>query len=209
MPRGRYSLYDPYDNTPLAAEHFQCAPGPSGWRYNARTTTPSGDPAGAVDLTTDALSRPLRLELHAADWRVRGTCLDGVSWVRTGINGVEGKEGNALARAFTGSSPCFLVAVARLLRLAPGNQPVRVRLVCFTSPVLAPRTVDQLWTLRDTSTHATDSGPLVVENYQVSDASTGDQQLVHLAGDVVLAAAGVELEELEGPPSASMCTQPQ
>src|SRR5690606_35938493 len=64
MPRGRYSLHDPHDHTPLADEHFQCAPGPSGWRYVSRLTAPSsGDDLGSVDLALDELGRPIRLEL--------------------------------------------------------------------------------------------------------------------------------------------------
>ena len=47
MPRGRYSLHDPHDHTPLGEEHFHCAPGPSGWRYVSQTHHP--------------LRRPLRL----------------------------------------------------------------------------------------------------------------------------------------------------
>ena len=65
MPRGRYSLHDTHDHTPLGEEHFHCATGPSGWRYTAQTTAPGGDPTGSVDLTIDELGRPIRLELHA------------------------------------------------------------------------------------------------------------------------------------------------
>src|SRR4051812_19406819 len=127
MPRGRYSLHDPHDHTPLADEHFHCAPGPSGWRYVSQLTTPSGtapdglpEPAtttatGSVDLALDDLGRPIRLELHAAGWQVRGAALDGVTWVRTDPNGAEATEGNVPAHAFTGTSPAFLVATARLL----------------------------------------------------------------------------------------------
>lgn len=202
MPRGRYALYDPYDNAPLGDEHFQCAPGPSGWRYTARTTTPSGEQTGSVDLTVDALGRPIRCELHAGGWRVRGARLNGLTWVRTDPTGLQAQEANAPAHAFTGSSPGFLVATARLLHLAPGAPATRIRLVALTAPVLAPRTLDQSWALIDTETHTTDSGPLTVENYQVSDLETGEQRMVHLAGDVVLAAPGIELEDLEGPPSS-------
>jgi hypothetical protein len=77
----------------------------------------------------------------------------------------------------------------------------RVRLVRFTDPVLAPLTLDQSWALLKTETHATDTGPLNVDEYQVTDLDTGEQQAVHLAGDVVLAAPGIELEHLESPPS--------
>ncbi len=201
MPRGRYSLHDPHDHTPLADEHFQCAPGPSGWRYVSQLTAPDGDHLGSVDLTLDALGRPLRLELHAGSWQVRGAALDGVTWVRTDPTGTHATEGNVRAHAFTGSSPAFLVATARLLRLTPSAAATRVRLVAFTDPVLAPRTVDQSWALVDRETHPTDNGPLIVDAYQVTALDTGEQHTVHLAGDVVLSAPGVELEDLESPPS--------
>ncbi|MGW6141802.1 hypothetical protein ACWFRM_17790 [Streptomyces sp. NPDC055144] len=201
MPRGRYSLHDTHDHTPLGEEHFHCAPGPSGWRYVSQTVTPSGDHSGSVDLAIDELGRPIRLELNAASWQVRGAAIDGVTWVRTDPTGTHATEGNAPAHAFTGTSPAFLVATARLLRLTPASPATRVRLVRFTDPVLAPLTVDQSWALLKTETHATDSGPLNVDEYQVTDLDTGEQQAVHLAGDVVLAAPGIELEHLESPPS--------
>ncbi|MFF9349657.1 hypothetical protein [Streptomyces sp. NPDC014734] len=201
MPRGRYSLHDPHDHTFLGEEHFQCAPGPSGWRYVSRTTTPSGDHLGSVDLTLDELGRPIRLELHTASWQVRGAALDGVTWVRTDPTGSHATEGNVGAHAFTGTSPAFLVATARLLRLTPDSPAARVRLLAFTDPVLAPRTVDQSWALVNSEAHATDNGPLVVDEYQVSALDTGERHVVHLAGDVVLAAPGIELEDLESPPS--------
>lgn len=202
MPRGRYSLHDPHDHTPLGEEHFHCATGPSGWRYVSQITAPSGDHAGSVDLTIDALGRPIRMELHAAGWQVRGAALDGVTWVRTGPTGAEAQEGNVAAHSFTAASPAFLVSTARLLTPAAGAPATRVRLVALTPPVLGPRTLDQSWALITSETHATDNGPLAVENYQVSDLETGEQQAVHLAGDVVLAAPGIELEDLESPPSA-------
>ena len=201
MPRGRYSLHDPHDRTPLGEEHFHCAPGPSGWRYVSELTSPSGDRTGSVDLTIDALGRPLRLELHAADWQVRGAALDGVTWVRTDPTGAHATEGNAAAHAFTGTSPAFLVATARLLRRTPGSPAARVRLVAFTAPVLAPRTVDQSWALVKREAHPTDNGPLTVDEYQVTALDTGERGTVHLSGDVVLAAPGVELEDLDSPPS--------
>jgi hypothetical protein len=201
MPRGRYSLHDPHDHTPLADEHFHCAPGPSGWRYVSTLTTPAGDHHGSVDLTLDELGRPLRLELNAGGWQVRGAALDGVTWVRTDPSGSEAAEGNTPAHAFTGTSPAFLVATARLLRLTPSGSATRVRLVALTSPVLAPLTVDQSWMLTKSEAHATDSGPLTVDEYQVTALDTGERHTVHLAGDVVLAAPGVELEHLETPPS--------
>ncbi|MFE9775056.1 hypothetical protein ACFYOV_25950 [Streptomyces sp. NPDC005931] len=202
MPRGRYSLHDPHDHAPFAEEHFHCAPGPSGWRYVAQRTAPSGEHLGSVDLALDELGRPIRLELHTAGWQVRGAALDGVTWVRSDPTGAHASEGNARAHAFTGSSPAFLVATARLLRLTPSSSVTRVRLVALTDPVLAPRTVDQSWALVKREAHATDNGPLTVDAYQVTALDTGEQHTVHIAGDVVLAAPGIELEDLETPPSA-------
>ncbi|MFF2780785.1 hypothetical protein ACFVU3_38555 [Streptomyces sp. NPDC058052] len=201
MPRGRYSLHDPHDHTPLGEEHFHCAPGPSGWRYVSQTTTPAGDHRGSVDLAVDELGRPIRLELHASSWQVRGAALDGVTWVRTDPTGTHATEGNVRAHAFTGTSPAFLIALTRLLRLGPGAPETRVRLVAFTDPVLAPLTVDQSWALLKRETHPTDDGPLTVDEYQVSTLDTGERHTVHIAGDVVLAAPGVELEDLDTPPS--------
>jgi hypothetical protein len=201
MPRGRYSLYDPYDNTPLGEEHFSCAPGPSGWRYTAQATTPTGDHLGSIDLTTDTLGRPIRLELHAAGWQVRGACLDGLTWVRSDPDGLHAREGNARAHAFAGTSPGFLIATARLLRLTPGAPATPIRLVAFTAPVLAPRTVDHSWALLNTETHATDAGTLPVDNYAITDLQTGERHAAHIAGDVVLAAPGIDLEDLDTPPS--------
>lgn len=201
MPRGRYSFHDTHDHTPLGSEHFQCATGPSGWRYTAQTTAPDGAHAGSVDLTLDELGRPIRLELHAASWQVRAAALDGVTWVRTDPAGEHAEEGNVQAHAFTGASPAFLIATARLLRLEPGGPATRVRLVSFQPPVLAPLTVDRSWSLITRTAHSTDSGLLPVDNYRVADLATGDQYDIHIAGDVVLAAPGIELEDLESPPS--------
>ncbi|MGI5469071.1 hypothetical protein [Streptomyces sp. CA-132043] len=207
MPRGRYSLHDPHDHTPLGEEHFHCATGPSGWRYVSQITTPSGDHAGSVDLTLDDLGRPIRLELNAASWQVRGAALDGVTWVRTDPSGTHATEGNVRAHAFTGASPAFLIATARLLRPALGAGAVRTRLVAFAPPVLAPRTLDQSWALVNRTAHSTDNGPLTVDEYQVNDLETGEQHAIHLAGDVVLSAPGIELEDLETPPS--VFTEPE
>ncbi|MER5741634.1 MULTISPECIES: hypothetical protein [unclassified Streptomyces] len=201
MPRGRYSLHDPHDHTPLGEEHFHCAPGPSGWRYVSQLTTPDGDHRGSVDLAVDELGRPIRLELHASSWQVRGAALDGVTWVRTDPTGTHATEGNVRAHAFTGTSPAFLIALTRLLRLTPGAPETRVRLVALTDPVLAPLTVDQSWSLLGTETHPTDLGPLSVDAYQVSALDTGERHTVHIAGDVVLSAPGLELEDLDTPPS--------
>lgn len=53
----------------------------------------------------------------------------------------------------------------------------------------------------DSEAHTTDNGPLTVDEYQVTALDTGERSTVHIAGDVVLAAPGVELEDLQTPPS--------
>ncbi|MDT0346781.1 hypothetical protein [Streptomyces litchfieldiae] len=201
MPRGRYSFHDPQDGTPLGEERFQCAPGPTGWRYVSRSFAPDGTATGSLDLTLDALGRPLRLELAAAGWQVRGAALDGVTWVRMAATGEEAQEGNAPARAFTGRSPAFLIATARLLRLTEPGTGARLRLVDLAPPVLAPRTRDEQWTLTGSEAHTVDGATLTVDTYRVDDLETGERRTAHLTGDVVLAAPGIELEELDSPPS--------
>jgi hypothetical protein len=203
MPNGRYSLHDPHDHTLLGEERFSCAPGPVGWRYVAKRYALDGALLGSVDLTLDSRSRPLRMELRAGGWQVRGGAVDGVAWVRTAQadpTGADATEGHDRAHGFSGDSPVFLIATARLLRLEEGAS-ARVRLVSFSGGALAPRTFDQGWTLSSVEDHPTDSGPLRVERYQVADLETGEQREVHLAGDVLLAAPGVELEELDAPPN--------
>ncbi|NED91845.1 hypothetical protein G3I76_68705, partial [Streptomyces sp. SID11233] len=98
--------------------------------------------AGTVDLTLDSRGRPLRLELRAGGWQVRGGALEGLTWVRSDPQGNHATEGNARAHAFGGTSPAFYVATARLLRLTPHSPPTRIRLVSFSAPVLATRTAD-------------------------------------------------------------------
>lgn len=167
-----------------------------------RSPLPPATTPASVDLALDELGRPIRLQLHAASWQIRGAAIDGVTWVRTDPTGTHATEGNVRAHAFTGTSPAFLVATARLLRLTPESPATRVRLVAFTDPVLAPRTLDQSWALMNSEAHATDNGPLIVDEYQVSALDTGEQHTVHLVSDVVLSAPGLELEDLETPPSA-------
>ncbi|GAA2101811.1 hypothetical protein GCM10009759_35870 [Kitasatospora saccharophila] len=203
MPNGRYSLHDPHDGTPLGEERFQCAPGPAGWRYVAKRYRPDGTVQGTTDLTLDARHRPIRLELRSGGWQVRGGALDGVHWVRADAAGTapeEAVEGEDRAHAFTGDSPAFLIATARLLALDPGGS-ARIRLVSFTGDALAPRTLDQGWQLHSVQDHPTDTGPLPVEHYRVTDLDTGEVRDLHLTGDVLLGAPGIELEELDSPPN--------
>lgn len=204
MPGGVYSFYDPHDGTASGGERFSCAPGPVGWRYVANALTGSG----STDITLDARGRPVRVEVTAGGWRVRGgaAAVDGVAgvlWVRgpaDPASGAEPVEGESRAVAFTGRSPGFLIATARLLSLIPG-QSAKVRLMELTEPALAPLPSDQAWALTGIEEHPTPTGPLPVARYEIADLTTGERSVVHVSGDVVLSAPGVELDELDGPPN--------
>jgi hypothetical protein len=202
VPKGLYSRRDPSDRTVVGYERFSCARGPVGWRYAAEVLAPDGrTAAGLVDITVDDAWRQIRVEVRAEAWIVRGGLVGAeVVWVRAGASGEEAAESVAVAGGFIGRSPGFLVAVARMLRLALGATS-RVRLVALTEPALVARIVETGWALTSVEEHTTDAGPLPVERYETADLATGERAVVHLAGDVILAASGVELEELDSPPS--------
>lgn len=198
MPRGAYLHLGSG-----VTERFQCAPGPGGWRYVADT-----EDGLHIDLTVDSRWLPIRLELRTRDWLVRGG-LTGpeLLWLRSPATGappldaVEQTTEHAVrAHGFHADSPAMLIAVARSLRLAPGGT-ATVRLVSITGPSLAARTLDQRWTLTDVTTHETETAPLPVERYEIAALDTGEIGHVHLAGDVVLEAPGIELTTLESPPT--------
>ncbi|WP_030168982.1 hypothetical protein [Spirillospora albida] len=189
MPKGSYLHLDAG-----VEERFQCAPGPSGWRY-------VGERADGVrvDLVVDARWRQIRVEVVAPEWWVRGGLAGReVVWVRG--SGDAGTEHSAPAMGFLVESPGFLVAVARSLELEPGEAR-DVRLVRLGGASLAPLTGDWRWRHAETSVHETDTTPLPVTRYDVTDLATGEVEEVHLAGDVVLDAPGIELTALESPPN--------
>jgi hypothetical protein len=201
VPRGLYSVRD-HDGAVVAYERFSCAPGPAGWRYTAEVLAPDERTStGLVDITTDASWRQVRVEVRAGGWVVRGGVAGGETvWLRTGAAGRDAREDTARAAGFAGRSPGFLVAVARLLALRVGASS-RVRLVALTGPALAPLAVDVAWSLTAVEEHPTEIGPLPVERYETADLASGRRAVVDLAGDVVLAAPGIELEALDAPPT--------
>jgi len=200
VPKGLYSLHDPHDGALVGYERFSCARGPAGWRYTSSVMGADGrTPVGFVDLTVDAGWRQRQVEVRSGEWLVRGGVTGPETvWVRT--PGSDESESSAQAAGFMGRSPGFLVAVARLLRLTPGASS-SVRLVELTEPVLAPITVSVSWALTSVELHATDAGQLPVERYDTTELAGGGGGAVHLAGDVVLAAPSVELEDLDSAPT--------
>ena len=189
MPTGTYELAGG------VVERFSCAPGPAGWRYVA-----SASDGARIDLTVDGGGRQVRVELAAGGWTLRGGVAGpSVSWVRHGA-GAEAMERSAEAAGFAGRSPAFWVAAVRRLRLTAGARS-RLRLVEVTGPALATRVVEQGWELAGVTSHATELGTLSVGRYRIADLETGEVAEVHVAGDVVLAAPGVELGSLDSPPS--------
>lgn len=195
MPRGTYRHADG------DAEHFQCAPGPGGWRYVGQRA------ASGTDLTVDSRWRQIRVQVASDDWLIRGGLAGPeLLWVRAAATSPDSPtpddptEHAAAAAGFLGDSPAFLVAVARSLHIAEGEK-ADVRLVELTGPALATLTVLYRWELAEITTYETDLAPLRVERYEVADLSTGERKTVHLAGDVVLDAPGIELTELDNPPT--------
>ncbi|MFI0404997.1 hypothetical protein [Actinomadura sp. 3N508] len=175
-------------------ERFKCAPGPGGWRYTSQR------PDGLrTDLVVDARWRQIRVELVTPTWWVRGGVTGPeVAWVRAAEE--TGTEHAERAAGFIADSPGFLIAVARSLGLDE-NAEADVRLVQLGGPSLSPLTTLWRWRRAGTSVHETETEPLPVSQYEVTDLSTGEVESVHLAGDVVLAAPGIELTDLESPPN--------
>jgi hypothetical protein len=184
MPRGTYV----HDSE--VEERFTCARDGGGWRYSAQRSD-----GGTIELVADGRWRPARLEVTAGEHVLRGGAAGAeLLWVTAG------RERSARATGFLGDSPGLLVAVARSLRLNEGER-ADVRLLLVTPPVLAIRTVPQRWAYTELTWHEADEGRLPVERYEITDLETGEISEFYLAGDVVLAAPGVELTELDTPPS--------
>ncbi|MES9543070.1 hypothetical protein [Actinomadura sp. NPDC000600] len=191
MPAGTYLHLDEG-----VEERFQCAPGPGGWRY---TSTRSD--GVRVDLVVDARWRQIRVEVVTPGWWVRGGVTGReLAWVRAA--GETGTEHAEQASGFLADSPGFLVAVARSMGLDEGAQ-TDVRLVRLSGTSLSALTTLWRWRLAGTSVYETETEPLPVAEYEVTDLSTGEVETVHLAGDVVLAAPGIELTALESPPNTA------
>ncbi|MER7545801.1 hypothetical protein [Actinomadura sp.] len=176
------------------AERFQCAPGPGGWRYTSRR-----DDGVRVDLVVDARWRQIRVELVTPGWWLRGG-LTGpeLAWVRAA--GETGTEHGERAAGFVSDSPGFLIAIAHSLGLDEGAQR-DVRLVQVSGASLSALTTMWRWRHAGTSAYETETVPLPVEEYEVTDLATGEAETVHVAGDVLLAGPGIELTDLESPPN--------
>lgn len=159
--RGSYAVGD-------RVERFSCGPGPIGWRYTS--TTDLGD---SLDLVLDDDGRVRRVVADLDGWEVRGGVVgDEVVWVRGE------QEHTATAAGFTGSSPAYDLATARLLGLAVGETR-RVTLIELTEPVGAARTVIRGW--------ARTAGPEEgVDRYEVADLDSGERWVLHLAGEVLV-----------------------
>src|SRR3954464_1428384 len=114
MPRGTYRHHDGETGEPGARGRFSGAPGPSGWRYVADVADPSGgSPLGRVDVTVDSRWRQLRGEGSSGGWLLRGGSAGReVPWLRQPFAGAdpgELSERSAVAAAFSGRSPAFVI----------------------------------------------------------------------------------------------------
>jgi hypothetical protein len=208
---GEYLLSDPHDGTPLAVERFRCAPGPAGWRYVATRHLPGTGGSGVIgriDLTVDARWRQLRVEIAAGGWLVRGGLGgSGLQWVRRAEDGSgDVEEYTEAAVGFGAASPGLLVCAARMAAEAPSGQ-VDLRLVALTPPGLAATTVRQRWRLDGRTPHRDSDTELLVEDFTLFDLDLGSGGPVHLSGDVVLAAPGVDLTDLTEPSSLPVASE--
>lgn len=203
MPAGTYEHVD-VDGSGRLLERFRCAVGGSGWRYVSQLSTSDGHHAGSVDLTVDLHGRQLRVAVDRGCWCLRGG-ISGpeLSWVRRPAEQREGEaqEHRAMAGGFAGVSPAFLVATAAMIPRT--GEPARMRLVAL-SGVLGTRRQDQQWAFMGTESHPAETGSLDVSAYEVVDLDTAERETVHIAGDVVLAAASIGLVELDSPPGAAL-----
>jgi hypothetical protein len=179
MPKGRYLVGG-------EVEEFACAAGAVGWRY---TSVRGG---ATLDLTLDANGRPYRVEMAAGGWVLRGGGAGtSMLWLRRPAEGGEGRELSEVAHGFLGDSPGFWVAVARLARL-PVGESRRLRLVEVAGAALATRVVDVEWRCVEVADHG-----VAVTRYDAVPMDTGETRTAYLAGDVVVAADGVELLDLD------------
>jgi hypothetical protein len=172
-------------------ERFRCAPGAGGWRY-------VGERSDGVrtDLVVDARWAQIRVEVVTPSAWVRGGVTGReVAWVRAGAT-----EHAERASGFLGEAPAFMIAVARSLRLAEGGR-TDVRLVDLRGPALPALTGVWRWRLVEITTYPTDLAPLPVEHFEVTDLATAQAAEVRVAGDVLLAAPGIELTALQSPPN--------
>lgn len=155
-------------------------------------------------MTLDLRGRPLRVALEIGGWAMRGG-LSGAEllWVRgpAADGPAEAVEHRERASGFTGVSPAFLVATAAAV---PRNgDPVRIRVVTL-SDVLGARSQDQRWRLAGIESHRADDAAVDVAAYEIIDIDTAVPETVHIAGDVVLAAASFALADLDSPPGPAL-----
>ncbi len=203
MPKGVYH-HLLGDGSVHMLERFSCAPGPSGWRYVSQLSKPDGEEVGSVDVILDDLGRQLRVSLTSGDWTLRGgRGGNDLLWVRRPAGPGRDvpddvRELRQEAAGFMGESPAFLLAVSVLVGEAV--EPVRLRLVRLTG-ALSARRVDEQWQLVDTAAHQGELGELTVSSYQRVDLETGEQSDLHVSGDVVLNAPGIELDQLASAPN--------
>lgn len=162
--KGRYRVGE-------AVEEFSCGAGPAGWRYVGKR---DGD---SFDLTLDGSGRCVRLLASFDGWDVRGGSVGPeLLWTR----GAE--EHVAVAAGFTGTSPAFDLATARLLGLEVGESRQLV-LVELTDPVGAALTVTHGW-MRTASPEPD------VTRYEVADLATGDRWVLHLTTEALVSREG-------------------
>lgn len=194
---------------PGLREAFRCGGvAGGGWHFQSELSTSDGRTAGSVDVTIDGIGRVLRLDLTAGEWSLRGGSAGSeLLWVRrpTGAPERPSVEQREKAHGFRWPGAGSLVAAAALT--ATDGTPTRLRFLAL-SDVLGVTRRDEQWTLVGQRTHRAGGSELKVTTYEVVVLDTGHRSLLRMAGDVVLAADGCELLELDSPPGPALPQPP-
>ncbi|MEV4253685.1 hypothetical protein AB0J52_11010 [Spirillospora sp. NPDC049652] len=164
------------------------------------TGSPNAVPSGAASLAAEKAS--LAADAERASFAALGIGRDEAGLPSAAVSFADGLDEAASHSEESGAGEFGDVGGGdATLSALPGGAAVDVRLVRVTGLALATLTEAWRWRLASVARHETDSGSLPVEQYEVTDLATGEVHHVHLAGDVVLDAPGIELIELDTPPN--------
>src|SRR5512135_2961316 len=180
MPSGLYRLFDT-SGAQRATEQFRCAPGPAGWRYFSTVQHPAG--TTNVDLSVDAGWRPVRVRIQTPDHHLilsaRGGLLDD-ELLQVAL------DPGVVTVDFP--SPCFPLATAR--RLGADGE---IDALTIDSESLIPVLERHRYEAGEEEEVATPVGRFAARVWRHIAPRPRFSRPLWIAGDVVVAADGVEL----------------
>ncbi|HJT37572.1 MAG TPA: hypothetical protein VJ818_04035 [Actinomycetota bacterium] len=165
-----------------STEQFRCAPGPMGWRYFSQVRSDAG--VTNVDLSVDAAWRPVRVRIQTP-----------VHHLLLSARGPSVLDDEQLDVTFDPEtttidfpSPCFPLATAR--RLGGTGEIVAIAIDIETLRHSSER---HRFEAGDEQEIATPAGRFVARAWRHVAARPGFSRALWIAGDVVVAADGLEL----------------